>query len=179
MSNNLSEQDLRFEAQHLRERLTIVEDLLLDIEARKPDLTIEEITRLRQEKCKHLKGGKLRSGMPHKDYAVRLFTFIDGRKDIRCTICGKIWLPGYKDWSKALDMLESSTNSPAASEQVPSPDPTRILSPEERAKIGLGPHTEEEIAEANKNSNDEKDIIRGWVNKSGNLPESTDDTIIL
>ena len=166
-----SESLLRAKAKVLRSLLATVEYLILEIEAKKPNLSVEEYTRIRQARCSHTKGGKARHRTSIKDYAVRDFRFIDGTREIACLICGKKWRPEWKDWYKALEMVESTTNTASSSEGVFKVTPSAVV-----PRKG---HTKEEIEEAYTNSNDEKDIIRGWVNKSGNLPESTDDTIIL
>jgi hypothetical protein len=126
----------------------------------------------RSQKCNHLKGN-LRGS--RKDYCVSFHTFIDGSQRIACLKgCGfevfnkPEW--SFK-WAVGVKMVMQSTNTASASERIPRVNPTAPAKPII--------HSKEEIEDAYTNSNDEKDIIRGWVNKSGNQPEGTDDIIIL
>jgi hypothetical protein len=72
---------------------------------------------LHQKKCRHLKGRRRYYGIRRKDYAIRDFTFIDGTREVACLICGKKWRPDHRNWSDALEMLESTTNTSSSSER--------------------------------------------------------------
>jgi hypothetical protein len=67
--------------------------------------------------CSHLKGGRPKSGLI-KDYCVSLHTFIDGRKRIRCLLCGFTVWNNEPGWAEALKMVKKSSNSPTSSESV-------------------------------------------------------------
>ena len=133
-SNDASEKDLRWELKRLQFRLEIVESLLLEIESKKPDLSTDERTRIKQARCDHRKGGahKFRSA---KDYALRDHTFIDGSRQVRCTICGKVWTPNSKEWFKALEMLEQTTNTRTSSEILAVVTPFALVAPRETYSV--------------------------------------------
>ncbi len=160
--NRKSEGQLVSEAKNLRERLDTVEEVLRKINLEKLDsnINVEERIKLRQATCRHLKGGLLGRRV-NKDYAVRDFRFIDGRREVACLICGKKWTPEGRDWDKALEMLEETTNSASSSET-----PARVYSPDFSNATDFSPikhkHSDEEVENANKPRNlDEENPIRG------------------
>jgi len=127
----------------------------------------------RRKKCSHLKGSNRGA---KKDYAVSFHTMITGDQRIACLKgCGfEVYnKPEWSlKWAYGLRMVAQSTNTSSSSEVIRRMAPFAISEP--RVK------TKEEIEAAYKNNpKDEKDIIRGWVNKDGSQPESTDDIIIL
>lgn len=74
----------------------------------------------RQQACKHLKGGKYRSG-PVKDYALTTHTFVDSRTRIKCMLCGlEAWSHSGEDFkfNWLASLAEISTNCPSASERL-------------------------------------------------------------
>ena len=165
-----TEEVIRAEITSLRARLEVAENILLEIEAKKPILNVEERVRIIQARCKHRKGGKI-AGIT-KDFAIRDFTFIDGRREVVCLICGKKWLPGYRDWYKALEMLESTTNSASSSE--------RIFTITPNADVNHRPHSKEEIDEAYAQERvDDESIIKGRVKQEPESEGKQSDIIIL
>lgn len=77
-----------------------------------PDEIVEMFERPAQDNdCFHCKGGKLRS--PHVDYAIRVHTFADGHRTVKCTICGKEWAANHPT---AIHMMNRTTNTPSSSE---------------------------------------------------------------
>jgi hypothetical protein len=92
---------------------------------------------LKQSRCKHLKGGKVKSKTGVKDYALFHHTYIDRTQLIGCFICKMRWRPGDTEdvllrngrrirnhtrigWAGALALFEESSNSPTSSE-IPTP----------------------------------------------------------
>lgn len=90
---------------------------------------------LRQAKCAHLKGGKIKRPGQSKDFSLYYHRFIDGSERVQCFICSANWMPGdtkkwiyrnnewqpnpsSKSWDDALAMLAESTNKPSSSEIV-------------------------------------------------------------
>jgi hypothetical protein len=138
---------IRAELELLYNRCFYLESLLKVEE----ESSIDELTKRRQNSCKHLKGGRLRIT---KDYALRHFIFIDGRHEIACLICGKKWHPGDLDWERAINMWEQTTNTRSSSEVLPAISPNRIVEKK--------PHTQHEINEAYSQTRiDDESIIRG------------------
>ncbi len=104
----------------------------------------------KQARCRHLKGGKRGPKTQNKDHAVYRFQFIDFTEYIRCRICGMKWYNKdtkehlvrvdrngkerkisnhtHSGWREALDMVEASTDTMAASERIPNiaPNATNI-----------------------------------------------------
>jgi hypothetical protein len=149
-------------AKVLRQTLAAVEYLILEIESKKPNLSVEEATRIRQARCKHAKGNR-RHGIFHKDYAIRDFTFIDDTREVACLICGKKWRPGYQDWDKALEMLDSTTNTASSSERIFRED----FSISASRRVERHSHSEEQINEAYAlERSDDESVIRGRKVKS-------------
>jgi hypothetical protein len=69
--------------------------------------------------CLHVKGGP-RLKPIFRDYAVAQHTFINGRTKIWCLLgCGFVSWNGDKNWKKARQMVELSSNRPSSSERVP------------------------------------------------------------
>jgi hypothetical protein len=154
-----TEEVLKAELENLRLRLKVVEELLRQINIQKMDLnlSVEKRTRIRQSTCRHLKGGRFRS-KSHKDYAIRDFTFIDGIREVACLICGKKWRPECQDWDKALDMLDSTTNTCSSSERIFRKDLSTAATTEGKHYA----HSEEEIQDAYAlNRLDDESIIQG------------------
>lgn len=96
-----------------------------------------EKTFLKQTRCKHLKGGKVKSKTGVKDYALFHHTYIDKTQMIGCFVCKMRWRPGDTQeilfrngrrirnhtkigWTDALGLFEDSSNSPTRSE-IPTP----------------------------------------------------------
>ena len=92
---------------------------------------------LKQSRCRHLKGGKVKSKTGVKDYALFHHTYIDRTQMIGCFICKMRWRPqdtaeilfrnGRRirnhtkiGWLGALSLFEESSNSPTSSE-IPTP----------------------------------------------------------
>jgi len=150
-----TEEILRAEEALLETRLTVIKELLHEINLKKLDsnASIEGRIRLRQAKCKHLKGGRLRNRVI-KDYAIKCFTFIDGRAEVSCLLCGKKWEPNGQDWEKALEMLEQTTNTRSSSEFIP------VVTPFAPAKPSKS-HSKEEIEDAYKQRDDRDNPIKG------------------
>ncbi len=68
-------------------------------------------------KCKHTKGGTLPSPGGFRDYNVACHRFTDGRIKIWCLYsCGFVSWGGDANWTEAVRMMESSTNTQTASE---------------------------------------------------------------
>ena len=97
-----------------------------------------EKTFLKQSRCKHLKGGKVKSKTGVRDYALFHHTYIDRTHLIGCFVCKMRWRPGDTQevlfrngrrirnhtkmgWADALEMFEQSSNSPTSSEIPQSP----------------------------------------------------------
>jgi hypothetical protein len=83
----------------------------------------EEELKARQERCKHLKGGRhVKSAC--LDYNLMHHVFIDGSEVIKCLTCRKEWWNKKdfidSDWDKAIKMMGCSTNLMSSSE-IPSP----------------------------------------------------------
>lgn len=88
---------------------------------------------LKQQNCKHLKGGRVKSKTGVKDYALFHHMYIDKTQIIGCFICKMRWKPGDTDeflvrhgrkirnhtqigWVKANEMFSQSSNTPSSSE---------------------------------------------------------------
>lgn len=80
------------------------------------DASQDERLKKRQDKCSHLKGGRM-AGRWSTDYNVSNFTYIDGTQEIKCLTCGKKWFNGDLGWQDALNMFRQSTNTPNSSER--------------------------------------------------------------
>ncbi len=65
-------------------------------------------------RCTHLKGWRIKGA--YQDYNVTDHTFPDGSRRIRCNGCGTKWFPGQPGWDVAVLMMNTSTNTPTASE---------------------------------------------------------------
>lgn len=80
----------------------------------------KKFIRKKKEDCNHRKGcilvdSKAPKG-PREDYAVSDHTFSDGHREIRCTICGKMWTVNHPEWRYALYMVNTTSNSRSSSE---------------------------------------------------------------
>jgi hypothetical protein len=87
----------------------------LDFEQRKRCEESLQREKERQDRCPHLKGGRLRIG-PNLDYAVWDHTFSDGSRTVRCMICSKEWKGAELKSEEVQHMLRCTTNSRSASE---------------------------------------------------------------
>jgi hypothetical protein len=76
-----------------------------------PDEILGMFERPPEDDCLHCKGGKIPS--PRSDYAIRVHTFADGHRNVKCTICGKEW--SISD-PEARYMMNRTTNTPSSSE---------------------------------------------------------------
>ena len=87
----------------------------------------------KQQRCQHLKGGKIKSKTGIKDYALFHHTYIDKTQTIGCFICKMRWKPGdtkeflvrrgrkirnhtKTGWLEANEMFSQSSNTPSMSE---------------------------------------------------------------
>jgi hypothetical protein len=87
----------------------------------------------RQTKCRHKKGGKNGPKSGVVDYAVFYHTYINNESVIKCMLCGAKWkvndtdqflvrngknIPNHTKigWTRALEMVSQSTNTPTSSE---------------------------------------------------------------
>lgn len=75
-------------------------------------------TFLKQSRCRHLKGGRVRHAV--KDYAINLHTFVDFSQRVKCLLCGKEWWKEKEGQfpEEVLMMLDNTTNYPTSSEAV-------------------------------------------------------------
>lgn len=80
------------------------------------DAALRAFLKIKPRDCSHLKGGFNRGRGSRADYNVSLFTFITGKRRVRCNSCGQKWFEGRKGWEEAIRMVNLSTNSPASSE---------------------------------------------------------------
>jgi hypothetical protein len=119
------EEFLLAEISRLRKRLATAENFLNKVDLQKQEDSLTKRIRLKQKNCRHLKGGKTFNTT--KDYAVSSFTFIDGRLEVKCLICRKIWTPDGPDWDKAVAMLDETSNKAASSERPFGPSVTVYL----------------------------------------------------
>lgn len=71
-------------------------------------------TRPEQDRCHHLKGGRIKIGYPD-DYAISVHRYSDEHTEVKCLICGKLF--DTKD-PQTLEMIKNSTNTATASEVV-------------------------------------------------------------
>jgi len=88
---------------------------------------------IKQQRCTHLKGGKIKSKTGIKDYALFHHTYIDKTQTIGCFICKMRWKPGDTKeallrsgrrirnhtkigWLEANELFGQSSNTPSMSE---------------------------------------------------------------
>ena len=81
-----------------------------------PDERYQKLQKLRQDRCKHRKGGHFKNIVI--DYNLMDHTYVDGSRCIKCLSCGREWWSTDADWSTTWAMMDQSTNT-ASSCEVP------------------------------------------------------------